>query len=78
MAAELDVKDAVSCFPNLLARVRAGEEITIAEEGKPVAKLVPANEPAHERGFGIFKGRIWMSDDFQAPLSEEELKEWES
>jgi len=24
----------------------------------------------------MFKGQIWMSEDFNAPLSEEELKDW--
>src|SRR5436305_232419 len=28
-------------------------------------------------GFGAFKGKIWISDDFDAPMTEEELREWE-
>jgi len=25
----------------------------------------------------MFKGQVWMADDFNASLSEEELREWE-
>lgn len=54
-----------------------GEEITIAEAGQPVAMIIPATRQARQRAFGMFKGQVWMSDDFNAPLSEEELREWE-
>ncbi|HWE04900.1 MAG TPA: hypothetical protein VG326_21010 [Tepidisphaeraceae bacterium] len=39
---------------------------------------VADRRPAESRGhlFGMFKGKIWVSDDFDAPLSDEELKEW--
>ena len=40
----------------------------IARAGKPVALLVPA-EPKPKRGmYGKYKGRIWMSEDFNDPL----------
>jgi prevent-host-death family protein len=77
MASELDVKEVESHLSYLLARVRAGEEITIAQEGKPVAKLVPLRRLGREAVSGMYRGRIAMADDFNAPLPEEELREWE-
>jgi prevent-host-death family protein len=35
--------DAKDRLPELLARVQAGEEITITKHGKPIARWVPAN-----------------------------------
>lgn len=73
---QLEVIDAKDRFAELLARARAGEEIVLAEGGKPVARLGPAPESPRRKGFGMFKGQIWISEDFNAPLTEEELKEW--
>jgi prevent-host-death family protein len=76
MAAQLDIAEAKLRWDELLARARSGEEILLAEGGKPVVKLVPADENPRARAFGMFEGKVWMSDDFQAPLTDEELKDW--
>lgn len=49
----------------------------MARNGTPVAKLVPFRKPARQRvRVDTWKGRIQMSPNFDAPLSENELKEW--
>lgn len=53
----------------LLDRVGKGEEIVIAKNGEPVAKLVPWR-PA-PRVPGRLKGLIRVAPDFDAPLPEE-------
>ncbi len=73
---QMDVQEAGGKLADLVARARAGEEIVISQEGKPAVRLVPAEDNPRERVFGMFKGKIWMSDDFQAPLTDDELKEW--
>ena len=63
---------------SLLERVEAGEEVTIARNGKPVAKLTPVRERVRgKRQFGSMKGLIKFDDSFFDPLPEEELKAWE-
>ena len=37
--------EAKTHLPSLLAQVEKGESITITKRGKPVAKLVPADQP---------------------------------
>ena len=64
----IDVKDIVSELQSLLARVRAGEEVVIADAGHPFARMLPTTSP---REFGYFKGRVWIADDFDAPLPPE-------
>lgn len=59
---------------SLLEEVAAGEEILIAKAGKPVARLVPLEKPDVRETFGMLKGKIWMSDDFDAPLPPEIAK----
>jgi prevent-host-death family protein len=73
---QLDAKEASGKLTDLLARARAGEEVVIVEEGKPAVRLVPAEDSPRRKGQGMFKGQVRMSDDFNAPLNPEELKEW--
>ena len=50
----------------LVERVIAGEEIILDKEGKPVAKLIPYEEPRTKkpRRGGQWKGRVKIADDF--------------
>ena len=42
--AEVEAFEAMICLSALLDRVARGEEIVITRDGKPVARLVPAQE----------------------------------
>jgi prevent-host-death family protein len=62
-----NIHEAKTHLSKLLARVAAGEEIVIGKAGKPVAKLVPYNEPTPpKRKPGSWKGKVWISPDFDA------------
>ena len=71
------VHEAKTHLSRLLRRVAAGEEIVIARGDKPVARLVPV-EGWQPRQLGIDRGRFEVPEDFDAPLPEEILKEFES
>ena len=72
----IELSDVGAQLTDLMTRVRGGEEISITQNGEVVALLLPAEDPDRRRGFGMYRGRIWMSPDFNDPLSEEELQEW--
>jgi prevent-host-death family protein len=74
---EVNIHEAKTHLSRLLTRVAAGEEIVIAKAGKPVAKLVPYRNPPYERVLGQDEGKVWIADDFDAPLSEEVQKLFE-
>ena len=74
---QVNVHQAKTQLSKLLAEVERGTEIILARNGTPVAKLVPFPEPAKKRlRVGNWKGQIWIAPDFDAPLTEEELKDW--
>jgi prevent-host-death family protein len=75
--APVNVHEAKTHFSRLLDRVAAGEEIVIAKAGKPIAKLVPFRKPPKQRTLGQDEGRVWIADDFDAPLPEEIQKLFE-
>ena len=72
----VNVHEAKSNLSRLLAQVEAGEDVVIARNGKPVARLV-ACEPPGKRQFGALRGRIKLDDSFFDPLPEAELAAWE-
>ncbi len=74
---EVNIHQAKTHFSRLLQRVAAGEEVVIARAGVPVARLV-AVEPklGQVRPLGMDESRIWIADDFDAPLPDDLLKEF--
>lgn len=63
--------DAKTNLSQLVDRASAGEEIIIAKNGVPLARLVPLRERAIPRRPGGWEGRAIIADDFDAPLAEE-------
>jgi len=63
--------DAAIQLPELVARASKGEEIVIEKDEQPVAKLVPFPEVTREREFGLFRGRVHVSEDFDEPLPDD-------
>ena len=72
----VNVHEAKTHFSRLLDRVAAGDEVTIAKAGKPVARLVPAHAPT-ERILGLDRGRVTIADDFDTPLPDDLLADFE-
>ena len=69
--ATVNMHEAKTHLSRLVARVRAGEHIVIARAGEPVAVLSAFVKRPRRRKPGFDKGRIWVSDDFDAPLPDE-------
>jgi prevent-host-death family protein len=70
---EINIHQAKTHFSKLLKRVAAGEEVTISRAGVPVAKLIGIASAKAARPLGAMEGQIWIADDFDAPMSKEEL-----
>jgi prevent-host-death family protein len=61
---QVNVHEAKTHLSRLLQDVAEGEEVVIARNGTPVAKLVPHVEQRKPRKPGSAKGKIWISPDF--------------
>lgn len=73
----VNTHEAKTQFSRLLQRVAAGEEITIANRGVPVARLVPVAAAGAKRKLGAYAGQMTIPEDFDAPLAEEVLAAFE-
>ena len=74
----VNIHAAKTHLSSLVEEAATGEEIIIAKAGKPMARLVPleAKKKNFASTFGMLKGKIWISDDFNDPLPPEMLKDW--
>jgi prevent-host-death family protein len=72
----VNMHEAKSSLSRLVEEAESGEEIILARAGEPVVRLVPVR-PKRRRKLGQWRGKVVMSEDFDAPLSPEELVNWE-
>jgi prevent-host-death family protein len=73
----LNLYEAKTSLSKLVDRAAAGEEIIIAKAGRPLAKLVPLRERKLPRRPGGWEGKVYITDDFDAPLPDEILDTFE-
>lgn len=70
MATIVNMHDAKSNLSRLAKRAAAGEDILIARNGKPVARLTRVSARNTKTLLGAFEGKIHMADDFDATPAE--------
>jgi len=63
----VNVHEAKTHLSALLQEVARGEAVTIARAGRPVARLVPLDDPLRARGrIGFLEGEARIPDDFDS------------
>jgi prevent-host-death family protein len=67
MKKSFNVLEAKTHLSRLIEHVEAGEEIVIARAGRPVARLVPYRTRTSPRTPGIWRGRVVLTPEFDAP-----------
>jgi prevent-host-death family protein len=63
----VNIHEAKTHLSRLVERVEAGEEVVIARAGRPVARLVPFRARTAPRVPGLWRGRVTLAADFDAP-----------
>ena len=67
----VNIHQAKTQLSQLLHGVEQGEEVVIARAGVPIARLVGWKAPVQPVAVpGAMRGRIQLSDDFDAPLAD--------
>jgi prevent-host-death family protein len=61
--------EAKTKLSKLIERALAGERIVIARAGRPLVELKPY-QPSQPRTAGLWKGKVRIAEDFDAPLQE--------
>jgi antitoxin (DNA-binding transcriptional repressor) of toxin-antitoxin stability system len=61
----------------VLHRVLEGETLVVTEHDRPIAEIRPIERVRRPRPFGLAAGTFVVPDDFDDPLPEEILRDFE-
>ena len=75
---QVTIHAAKTHLSRLIEEAASGEEVVIARDRVPVARLVPVKPPERKRRVGALKGRLKVPASFSEPLPDSELDAWES
>jgi prevent-host-death family protein len=76
---QVNLYEAKTQLSALVEAAAGGEEVVIAKNGKPRAKLVPVEPPARRepRRFGFWAKYDWEPPEVFPETTEEEIAAWE-
>jgi len=74
--AKINIHEAKTHLSRYVEEAARGKEIVIAKAGKPIARIAPLATARIPRKLGLLNGKARIPDDFNAPLSEEQLAEF--
>lgn len=72
----INLYEAKTQLSKLVDQAAAGHDVVIARNGKPVARLTMVSEKKPVR-FGVLKGKVSIADDFDAPLPDDVIADFE-
>lgn len=64
----VNLYEAKTALSRLVDLASGGGDVVIAKAGVPKVRLVPVKQKRARRRAGLWKGRILIADDFDAPL----------
>jgi prevent-host-death family protein len=74
----VNIYQAKTQLSKLVDLASSGTDVVIARNGKPVARLTGLDRKQQRiTGFGALKGKGWIADDFDAPLPDDLLAQFE-
>lgn len=77
MVIEASVEEAKTHLSRLLDQAMAGDDVVIMRSGLQLVRLVPIDLAPRRRELGTAKGDFVVPDDFDDPLPEEILADFE-
>jgi prevent-host-death family protein len=73
----INIYEAKTHLSKLVDQAAAGDDVIIARAGKPVARLTRLKEAKRPVRFGLVKGAVKVAKDFDAPLPDDVLAQFE-
>jgi prevent-host-death family protein len=73
----VNIYQAKTQLSKLVDLASSGTDVVIARAGKPIARLTSLKKEKRTINFGALQGKGWIADDFDAPLPDDLLAQFE-
>ena len=73
----VNIYDAKTGLSQLVDKAAAGEDVLVSRNGKPLVRITQLEGFKRRIRFGVLKGKVSISPDFDAPLPNEVLAGFE-
>ncbi len=73
----VNIYDAKTRLSQLVDKAAAGEDVIVSRNGKPLVRITQLEGSKRPIRFGVLKGKIKIAKDFDAPLPEDVLSDFE-
>jgi prevent-host-death family protein len=73
----VNIYQAKTQLSKLVDLASSGTDVVIARAGKPIARLTSLKKEKRVINFGALEGKGWIADDFDAPLPDDVLAQFE-
>jgi len=73
----VNIYQAKTQLSKLVDLASSGTDVVIARAGRPIARLTSLKQEKRTINFGALQGKGWIADDFDAPLPDEILAQFE-
>ncbi len=73
----VNIYEAKTRLSQLVDKAAAGEDVVVSRNGKPLVRITQLAGTRRRIKFGVLKGRVSLSPDFNAPLPDEVLAGFE-
>ena len=73
----VNIYQAKTQLSKLVDLASSGTDVVIARAGKPIARLTSLKKEKRNINFGALKGKGWIAEDFDAPLPDDLLAQFE-
>ncbi len=61
---QVNIYEAKTHLSLLIGEALGGEDVVVARNGEPLVRLVPVKQRKPSDAFGIDRGKVWISPDF--------------
>ncbi len=72
-----NIYDAKTRLSQLVDKAAAGEDVVVSRHGKPLVRITRLEPQRRQVKLGLLKGKLSVSKDFDAPLSDEVIAGFE-
>lgn len=73
----VNIYDAKSRLSQLVDKAAAGEDVVVSRDGKPLVRITRLESAKRAIRFGLLQGKVIVAADFDAPLPQSVLSDFE-